>query len=107
MHHEEIPPSPRTRGAVAGQASRPSAPLGGSAQEDTPTTPEGEEQPGQDEPTSDGDEQGTGDDGVPSDSEESVSPGSLPTTGLELARLASIGLGLLAAGAALRLRTGS
>ena len=99
--------------AVAGQASGSSAPLAGSAQEDTPTTPEGEEQPGQDEPTGDGDEQSTGDDvvspgeDVPSEGEESASPGSLPTTGLELAALASIGLGLLAAGAALRIRTAS
>jgi hypothetical protein len=99
--------------AVAGQASVSPAPLDGSAQEDTPTTPEGEEQPGQDEPTGDGDEQSTGDDvvspgeDVPSDGEESASSGSLPTTGLELAALASIGLGLLAAGAALRIRTAS
>ena len=83
------------------------------AQEDTPTTPEGEEEPGQDGPTGDGDVQSTGDDvvspgeDVPSDGEESASPGSLPTTGLELAALASIGLGLVAAGAALRIRTTS
>ena len=46
-------------------------------------------------------------DDAPSDGEESASPGPLPTTGLELAGLASICLGLLAAGAALRLRTAS
>ena len=103
------------RQGESGGAMAPSQANGvaGPAQEDTPTTPEGEEQPGQDEPTGDGDGQSTGDDvvspgeDVPSDGEESASPGSLPTTGLELAAPASIGLGLVAAGAALRIRTTS
>jgi hypothetical protein len=87
----------------------PAAPVPRAAQdEETPTTPEGEEQPegeenGQQTPT---DENGGGADG-----EETAGGGGggggetaggfLPQTGFELAALSAIGLGLLLAGGAL------
>lgn len=71
------------------------------AQEETPTTPEGEEQPP-------GKEDGGGDtppgeDGAPpaDTGGGDVSGGGLPRTGLELLALTMIGLGLLLAGGAL------
>jgi hypothetical protein len=78
-------------------------PEAGAAQDGTPTTPGGEEQPPQEQP---GGEQ-------PPSSEPETSPapeagvgggssGGLPRTGWQAFALASIGLGLLLAGAALR-----
>ena len=77
------------------------------AQEETPTTPEGEEQPPDEVPDEDEEETDNGmgpvdelpEDGAPNG--ESAGDGFLPRTGLELAALTSIGLGLLLAGAAL------
>lgn len=87
----------------------PAAPVAQSAQDDeTPTTPEGQEQP-------EGEENGvqtpSGENGGP-DGEETAGGGGagpggetaggfLPHTGLELAALSAIGLGLLLAGGAL------
>ena len=79
------------------------APQAGAAQDQTPTTPGGEEQPPQEQP--DGEQ--------PPSSEPETSPspeagvgggstGALPQTGWQAFALASIGLGLLLAGAALR-----
>jgi hypothetical protein len=84
------------------------APVAEAAQDETPTTPEGEEQPPDEE---------NGEETVPDD-EEIIGPvnppgddgggagepagGSLPHTGLQLAALTAIGLGLLLAGGALR-----
>ena len=78
------------------------------AQETTPTTPGGEEQPDGNTNTDQGtttDEgrgpsPGTGNEGETGAGGEPA--GGLPTTGLELAALAMIGLGLLMAGLALR-----
>jgi hypothetical protein len=87
------------------------APVADAAQDDTPTTPEGEEQPPDEQngddgtppdeetpDTDDGDGAPPGDDGV---SGGGSAPGYLPQTGLELAALSAIGLGLLLAGGAL------
>lgn len=83
------------------------APGAEAAQEPTPTTPGGEEQPPDEEPPVDeqppGEEGGTvnppeGDAGTG----EGSTGGFLPSTGLEVAALAAIGLGLLMAGVALR-----
>ena len=84
------------------------------AQEETPTTPEGEEQPTEEPPAPDGEEQpspdgetvtpeapGAGDEDIATDD---GALGFLPSTGLEVGALAAIGLGLLMAGAALRPR---
>jgi hypothetical protein len=78
----------------------------GAAQETTPTTPGGEEQPPDGEQT---ETETTPDDGTgaPVDEEPQAgtggeSGGGLPTTGLELAAMSMIGLGLLMAGLALR-----
>jgi hypothetical protein len=77
-------------------------------QETTPTTPGGEEQPPDGETDTDqgtttddsgGTIPGTGDEGDTGAGGES---GGLPRTGLEIAALAMIGLGLLMAGLALR-----
>ena len=96
---------------VAPVAPAPAAPLAPVAeaaqQETTPTTPGGEEQPPDGEQT---ETETTPDDGAggPVDEESpgagtgGESAGGLPTTGLELAALAMIGLGLLMAGLALR-----
>lgn len=76
------------------------------AQEETPTTPEGGEQP---EGEENGEQPPSEEDGG-SDGEEAAgggggggesADGSLPRTGLELAALSAIGLGLLLAGGAL------
>jgi hypothetical protein len=80
------------------------APQAGAAQDETPTTPGGEEQPPQEQP--DGEQ--------PPSSQPNAEPapspeagvgggsGGLPQTGWQAFALASIGLGLLLAGAALR-----
>lgn len=102
-------PEPSTE--PAGPPTAPPPVDAEAAQEETPTTPEGEEQP--DGETPDGetpdeetpDDEGTppGDDGADGGApgEESAGGGFLPRTGFELAALTSIGLGLLLAGAAL------
>jgi hypothetical protein len=72
------------------------------AQDPTPTTPEGEEQPGA---TPNPDEPVMGPiDELPEDGADTApgaESGSLPSTGLALAALSAVGLGLLLAGAAL------
>ena len=88
--------------------------LAGAAQENTPTTPGGGEQPDPDEPTSDDDpatpepgeepapvEPAPGAEGI---AEDDGALGFLPSTGLEAAALGAIGFGLLLAGIALRPR---
>jgi hypothetical protein len=75
------------------------------AQDQTPTTPGGEEQPPQEQP--DGEQPPTsGPNTEPSPTPEAGvgggSTGGLPRTGWQAFALASIGLGLLLAGAALR-----
>jgi hypothetical protein len=79
-------------------------PQAGAAQDDTPTTPGGEEQPPAEQP--DGEQQPTGEPLVtPPPQEETAGGGTgggLPQTGWQAFALASIGLGLLLAGAALR-----
>jgi hypothetical protein len=78
-------------------------PQAGAAQDETPTTPGGEEQPPQEQP--DGEQPPTIEPtpDVPAP-ETGVGGGSggLPQTGWQAFALASIGLGLLLAGAALR-----
>jgi hypothetical protein len=81
------------------------APPAEASQDETPTTPEGEEQPapeeqpdGEQAPTGE-EESVTGGEGVAGGGEAG---GGLPQTGFEVAALTSIGLGLLLAGAALR-----
>ena len=81
------------------------APPAEATQDDTPTTPGGEEQPGAEQP--DGQQTPTEQPGseTPPSAEGGVggtAGGGLPQTGLELFALTSIGLGLLLAGAALR-----
>jgi hypothetical protein len=87
----------------------PAAPVAQAAQdEETPTTPEGEEQPegeqnGEQTPTdenggTDGEESAGGGGGGTGDE---TGGGFLPQTGFELAALSAIGLGLLLAGGAL------
>jgi hypothetical protein len=95
-------------GVVAPVApAEPAVPVAEAAQQETtPTTPGGEEQP------PDGDQtetETTPDDGAGGPVDEAPqggtggeTAGGLPTTGLELAALAMIGLGLLMAGLALR-----
>ncbi|HEX6652356.1 MAG TPA: hypothetical protein VF072_06405 [Thermoleophilaceae bacterium] len=80
-------------------------PQAGAAQDDTPTTPGGEEQPPQEQP--DGEQPPTTQPNAePSPTPEAGvgggSAGGLPQTGWQAFALASIGLGLLLAGAALR-----
>jgi hypothetical protein len=75
------------------------------AQDETPTTPGGEEQPPQEQP--DGEQPPTSEPNAqPSPQPEAgvggESTGGLPQTGWQAFALASIGLGLLLAGAALR-----
>ena len=88
----------------------PAAPVAQPAQDDeTPTTPEGEEQPEGEEngvqtPTeqnggTDGEETAGGDGGGGTGGD--TAGGFLPQTGFELAALSAIGLGLLLAGGAL------
>jgi hypothetical protein len=83
-------------------------PQAGAAQDETPTTPGGEEQPPDEQPP---EEQPDGE--QPPSQEPTIAPppaegvggesaGGLPQTGWQVFALASIGLGLLLAGAALR-----
>jgi hypothetical protein len=83
----------------------PEVPPAEAGQDETPTTPEGEEQPPEEQP--DGEQTPTEENG---DTENAPSggggtggetAGGLPQTGFEVAALTSIGLGLLLAGAAL------
>jgi hypothetical protein len=86
-------------GAVA--APQAVAPQADAAQ--TPTTPEGEEQPPQEQP--DGEQPPTAEPLPETPSQVGAggeSTGGLPATGWQAFALASIGLGLLLAGAALR-----
>jgi hypothetical protein len=80
------------------------APPAEATQAETPTTPEGEEQPPEEQP--DGEQAPTEEDGERVGGGEGgggeQATGSLPRTGFEVAALTSIGLGLLLAGAALR-----
>jgi hypothetical protein len=93
-------------GVVAPVPAGDADPTAEAAQEDTPTTPEGEEQPDGEEPPeteTTPDEEGgpvtpPGDDGGAG---EEATGGFLPSTGFEVAALAAIGLGLLMAGGAL------
>lgn len=104
------PFAPDPSGGVPAPAPvEPVVPEARAAQETTPTTPGGEEQPPDGETetspgtttgeTGGGTLPGTGNEGNAGAGE---SGGGLPTTGLELAALAMIGLGLLMAGLALR-----
>jgi hypothetical protein len=96
-------------GVVAPVApAEPAVPVAEAAQQETtPTTPGGEEQPPDGETNTD-EETTTEESGgtFPGTGNETgagtESSGGLPTTGLELAALAMIGLGLLMAGLALR-----
>jgi hypothetical protein len=87
--------------AVAPPAEAPApAPVADPAQ--TPTTPEGEEQPPDELPDGEQPPSDEGDNGnVPSGETGGESTGTLPRTGLELLALTMIGLGLLLAGGAL------
>jgi hypothetical protein len=94
--------------APGATTTAPAVPEAEAAQEDQPTTPEGEEQPPEQQP--DGEQTPTEEDGeetgpVGELPEEGTGGGggggSLPETGLQLVALTSIGLGLLLAGAAL------
>jgi hypothetical protein len=84
-------------------ATAEAAPQVRPAQDETPTTPEGEEQPPAEQP--DGEQAPTEENGETfgggqGGGEEAT--GGLPQTGFEVVALTSIGLGLLLAGAALR-----
>jgi hypothetical protein len=88
---------------VSGEAVPPAD----ATQDETPTTPEGEEQPPEEQPDGEqppseenGEGFGGGQGGAGGGGEEAT--GGLPQTGFEVAALTSIGLGLLLAGAALR-----
>ncbi len=94
-------------GVVAPVApAEPAVPVAEAAQQETtPTTPGGEEQPpdGQTETETTPDDGAGGPvDEAPQGGTGGETAGGLPTTGLELAALAMIGLGLLMAGLALR-----
>jgi hypothetical protein len=91
--------------AVADAAAQPApAPDAIPAQDDTPTTPGGQEQPPAEQP--DGEQTPTDEGGGNAPSAETGTgggtSGGLPQTGWQAFALASIGLGLLLAGAALR-----
>jgi hypothetical protein len=97
-------PTPAAPTTAAPAASAPAE----AAQEDQPTTPEGEEQPpeqepnGEQPPTEENGEEGGPVAELPEDGAGGAGEGgSLPETGLQLIALTSIGLGLLLAGAAL------
>jgi len=79
-------------------------PQAGAAQDETPTTPGGEEQPPAEQP--DGEQPPTAEPNPEAPAPEAGvgggSGGGLPQTGWQAFALASIGLGLLLAGAALR-----
>jgi hypothetical protein len=87
-----------------GAVAPPQAPEAGASQDETPTTPGGEEQPPAEQP--DGEQQPSNEPTIaPPPQEETAGGGSggeLPQTGWQAFALASIGLGLLLAGAALR-----
>ena len=88
---------------VPDQLAVPAPPAEAAQTETTPTTPGGEEQP-DGEPTETETAPGGGGpvDEIPEDGVAGESTGGLPRTGLEVAALAMIGLGLLMAGLALR-----
>jgi hypothetical protein len=94
-------------GVVAPVPDEAAAPVAEAAQQETtPTTPGGEEQPPDEQPTEtetapNGEVVGPVDE-LPEDGAAGGSEGGLPSTGLEIAALAMIGLGLLMAGLALR-----
>jgi hypothetical protein len=94
-------PAPSAEPSVVPEAPAPPAEA---TQAETPTTPEGEEQPPEEQP--DGEQAPTEEDGERVGGGEGgggeQATGSLPRTGFEVAALTSIGLGLLLAGAALR-----
>jgi hypothetical protein len=82
-------------------------------QEPTPTTPEGEQQPGEEQPPTTTEEQPSPDEGttVPADEQPTgaaegaeAGGGFLPSTGLQIAALSILGLGLLLAGVTLKPR---
>jgi hypothetical protein len=78
-------------------------PQAGAAQDETPTTPGGEEQPPEQQP--DGEQPPSGEPVIAPPPQEGTAggeTGGLPQTGWQAFALASIGLGLLLAGAALR-----
>ena len=78
-------------------------PQAGAAQDETPTTPGGEEQPPEEQP--DGEQPPSQEPTITPPPAEGVggeSAGGQPRTGWQVFALASIGLGLLLAGAALR-----
>jgi hypothetical protein len=83
-------------------ATDPVPPEAGAAQDETPTTPGGEEQPPAEQP--DGEQTPTGEPLIapPGEGTAGGGTGALPQTGWQAFALASIGLGLLLAGAALR-----
>ena len=94
-----------TAGQAAPAAVSQTVPDAMPAQDETPTTPGGEEQPPQEQP--DGEQPPTSEPNAqPSPQPEAgvggESTGGLPQTGWQAFALASIGLGLLLAGAALR-----
>jgi hypothetical protein len=96
--------APEASPAVATTAAPETpAPEAEPAQDDTPTTPEGEEQP----PDTDTDgeqppsEDDNGTENGPAGDTGGGSTGALPRTGIELLALTMIGLGLLLAGGAL------
>jgi hypothetical protein len=81
------------------------APQAGAAQDETPTTPGGEEQPPEEQPDGEQPPSSEPSPETPPAPEAGVgggAGGSLPQTGWQAFALASIGLGLLLAGAALR-----
>lgn len=105
--------APPASGDAAATESDSETPEAQPDQEPTPTTPQGEEQPGQ-QPTPQQDQQAPGEGTGAPTTEAPATPGEvaggeggggfLPSTGLELAALVAIGLGLLLAGIALRSR---
>jgi hypothetical protein len=99
--------APANYGAQAAQTG--DEPDGEAVQEPTPTTPEGQPQQPEQQP----EEQPPPDEEIigpvgeqPSGQAPSTSGGGLPSTGLELAAMLAVGLGLLIGGAALRPRRG-
>jgi hypothetical protein len=88
--------------APAAAADPAAPPLEAAPAQTTPTTPEGEEQPPQEQP--DGEQPPTSEptpEAAPEAGVGGESTGGLPQTGWQAFALASIGLGLLLAGAAL------
>ena len=100
-----LAPTPPAEPPAAVAAAQP-APLPENAQEETPTTPEGEEQPeGEENGEQPSTEENGGTNGETGSGGDGTGPGaddgSLPQTGLELLALTALGLGLLLAGGAL------